>query len=104
MLSVVTLSANCFYLCNNLKTVTIGSSFNGRETSIFSMVVPNCLKIRSSAMYNSANFSKYYPIAYIHAGSKILIEESIDDGSNTYLEENFTKSGVEDGYNVYIKN
>ena len=90
--------------------MTIPDSVN----NIGSQAFQNCSSLISVTInqYIFENFQSEYDFGYllinISSGEKIYVPQTIVEDSNVvmenYLSSNFTQSGLENGYYVYIRN
>lgn len=125
--TILAIGRNAFLNCTNLTSVKLSSSINIIESSAFSncknltsiSIPSSAFRIEKSAFANCSNLKNiiiesetiyknisddYFredtiPNSFIE---QIKVLNSIDDGTNTYLNEEFTKT-LDGDYNVYTK-
>ncbi len=96
---------DAFRTCSGLTSVTLPSNL----TSIGNQVFTSCSNlseviINSNYAYKNANGINYDDCgAILRYATIVKVLASVDDGSNSYLNNNFTKT-TEGEYNVYTKN
>lgn len=108
--NLTSIGLSAFGECRSLKSVTIPDSVN----NIGSQAFQNCSSLISVTInqYIFENFQSEYDFGYllinISSGEKIYVPQTIVEDSNVvmenYLSSNFTQSGLENGYYVYIRN
>ena len=100
--SVTTIGSGAFYFASYIKSITIPSAITLIEGApFFESYTLTEVTIESSYVY--ANATSATACGYIlQSATTVRVLSSIDTGSNTYLNENFKKTTVEN-YNVYTK-
>lgn len=100
-------------ICKNLLSIGVGA-FTGYY-SLLSITIPENVNTIGRAAFSGLHYdhivvlnSSYVYLNYLSGAlfstaTTVRVLASIDDGSNTYLNDNFTKT-TEGEYNVYTKN
>lgn len=102
--SVTVIDTQAFYYCQKLNTLTIGSGVTNLDSIAFSQCDLTTIIIRSSYVYNAIiSASNPFDDMFMNT-TTIKVFKTIDDGSNTYLNNSSYFTKAEDGdYYVYTK-